>query len=61
MTEEKQKENLLKKGGKWGAIIGAAWIGLNIVIPLAAAPYPAIFFPCLIKFITKFLSLLLTS
>ena len=33
----------------------------NIVIPLAAAPYPAIFFPCLIKFITKFLSLLLTS
>ena len=42
MTEEKQKESLLKKGGKWGAIIGAAWIGLNILLPLALLRIPAV-------------------
>ena len=42
MVEGKQKENFLKKGGKWGAIIGAAWIGLNIVLPLALLRIPAV-------------------
>ena len=42
MTKEKQKESFLKKGGKWGAIIGTAWIGLNIVIPLALLRIPAV-------------------
>ena len=42
MAEEKQKESLLKKGGKWGAIIGATWIGLNIVLPLALLRIPAV-------------------
>ena len=42
MTEEKKKENLLKKGGKWGAIIGIAWIGLNIIVPLALLRIPAV-------------------
>ncbi len=42
MTEEKQKESFLKKGGKWGALIGAVWIGLNIVVPLALLRIPAI-------------------
>ena len=42
MAEDKQKESLLKKGGKWGAIIGAAWIGLNIVVPLALLRIPAV-------------------
>ena len=42
MTEAKQKESLLKKGGKWGAIIGAAWIVLNIVVPLALLRIPAV-------------------
>tara|TARA_Y100001968_G_scaffold329523_1_gene379058 strand:- start:2352 stop:2537 length:186 start_codon:yes stop_codon:yes gene_type:complete len=42
MTEEKQKENLLKKGGKWSIIIGAAWIGLNILIPLYILRIPEV-------------------
>ena len=42
MTEEKQKKNFLTKGGKWGAIIAAAWIGLNIVVPLALLRIPAV-------------------
>ncbi len=42
MAEKKQKESLLKKSGKWGAIIGAAWIGLNIVIPLALLRIPVV-------------------
>ena len=42
MTEENQKESLLKKGGKWGAIIGAAWIGLNIVVPLLLLRLPVV-------------------
>ena len=42
IVEENKKENLLKKSGKWGAIIGGAWIGLNIVIPLALLRIPAV-------------------
>ena len=42
MTEQKQKESLLKKSGKWGTIIGVAWIGLNIVVPLALLRIPAV-------------------
>lgn len=42
MTKEKQKESLLKKGGKWGTIIAAAWIGLNIILPLALLRIPAV-------------------
>ena len=42
MTEKMQQENLLKKGGKWGAIISAVWIGLNILVPLALLRIPAV-------------------
>ena len=42
MTEETKKESFLKKSGRWGAIIGAAWIGLNIVLPLALLRIPAV-------------------
>ena len=44
MTQESQsqRETLLKKGGKWGVIIGAAWIGVNIVVPLALLRIPAV-------------------
>ena len=42
MTEEARKENFLKKGGKWGVIIGAAWIGLNIIVPLALLRIPVV-------------------
>ena len=42
MTEDTKKESFLKKGGKWGAIIGAAWIVLNIVVPLALLRIPAV-------------------
>ena len=42
MTEDKQKASFLKKGGKWGAIIGIAWIGLNIILPLALLRIPAV-------------------
>ena len=42
MTVEKQKESFLKRGGKWGVIIGVAWIGLNVVVPLALLRIPAV-------------------
>ena len=42
MSEKNQKESFLKKGGKWGAILGAAWIVLNIAIPLAVLRIPAV-------------------
>tara|TARA_Y100001968_G_scaffold277729_1_gene272692 strand:- start:431 stop:616 length:186 start_codon:yes stop_codon:yes gene_type:complete len=42
MSEKNQKESLLKKGGKWGAILGATWIALNIVVPLALLRIPAV-------------------
>ncbi len=42
MTQEKQKEGLLKRGGKLGVILGAAWIGLNILLPLALLRIPAV-------------------
>ena len=42
MTEETKKESFLKQGGKWGAILGAAWIGLNIILPLALLRIPAV-------------------
>ena len=41
MTDEKQKTSLIKKSGKWAGILSAAWIGLNIVIPLALLRIPA--------------------
>ncbi len=42
MAEETKQDSLLKKGGKLGAIIGAVWIGLNIVLPLALLRIPAV-------------------
>ena len=42
MSKKNQKESFLKKGGKWGAIVGAAWITLNIVVPLALLRIPAV-------------------
>ena len=42
MSEKQKGESFLKKGGKWGAIIGAVWIGLNIVVPLALLRIPAV-------------------
>ena len=42
MENANKEESLLKKGGKWGAIIGAAWIALNIVVPLAVLRIPAV-------------------
>ncbi len=42
MTEEKQKQSLLQRSGKWGTIIGAVWIGVNIVVPLALLRIPAV-------------------
>ncbi len=35
MNEPQPKESLLKKSGRIGAILGFAWIALNIVVPLA--------------------------
>ncbi len=42
MTKEKLNKSLLRKGSKWGAIIGTAWVGLNIIVPLALLRSPAI-------------------
>ncbi len=42
MTEEATKESFLKKHGKLGAMLGAAWIGLNIILPLALLRIPAV-------------------
>ncbi len=37
-----EKESLLKKSGKWGALIGLAWISINIIVPLALLRIPAV-------------------
>ena len=42
MTEGKSQKGFLQKFGKWGPIIGAAWIVLNIVLPLALLRIPAV-------------------
>ena len=42
MAENKQKGNFIQKNGKLGAIIGAAWIALNIVLPLTLLRIPAV-------------------
>ncbi|WP_320667038.1 Signal peptidase I [Prochlorococcus sp. MIT 1307] len=42
MTKEVKENKLLKKSGKWGAILGITWIGLNIVIPLVLLRIPAV-------------------
>ena len=42
MATEQKKDGFLKKSGKWGAIIGGAWIALNIVVPLALLRIPAV-------------------
>ena len=42
MTQDEQEKSFLKKGGKWGAIIGATWIGRNIVLPLALLRIPVV-------------------
>ena len=42
MTKEKKEQSLLKKGGKWGLLIGSIWIGLNILVPLALLRIPAV-------------------
>ena len=34
--------NFIKKAGKWAPLIGATWITLNIVIPLALLRIPAV-------------------
>ena len=39
---EVKDQGLLRKGGKWGAIIGIAWIGLNIIIHLALLRIPIV-------------------
>ena len=41
MAKDNEK-SLLKKGEKWGAIVGACWIALNIIVPLALLRIPAI-------------------
>ena len=42
MSEEKDQKGFLKKFGKWAPIIGGAWIGINIVAPLALLRIPAV-------------------
>ncbi len=42
MAQEKESRSFLKKFGKWGPIIGLAWIVLNIVVPLALLRIPAV-------------------
>tara|TARA_B100000965_G_scaffold263517_1_gene222435 strand:- start:562 stop:756 length:195 start_codon:yes stop_codon:yes gene_type:complete len=45
MTDKKQKTNqmsLIKKTGKWAPLVGAAWIAINIVIPLALLRIPGV-------------------
>ena len=42
MNESNTNKGLLRKGGKWGAIIGATWVGLNILVPLALLRIPAV-------------------
>ena len=40
--KEKQQKGFLKKFGKWAPIIGATWIVINIVAPLALLRIPAV-------------------
>ena len=42
MSQEQAKGGIVKKGGKWGAILGITWIGLNIILPLALLRIPAV-------------------
>ena len=42
MKEEKEKNGFIKRFGKWGPIIGGAWIVLNVVLPLALLRVPAV-------------------
>ncbi|MFL0789963.1 MAG: Signal peptidase I [Prochlorococcus sp.] len=42
MDEQKPKVSLLKKGGRIGAILGVAWIGVHIVVPLALLRVPGV-------------------
>ena len=42
MAEKVNNEIFFKKFGKWGPIIGGAWVGLHIVVPLAILRVPAI-------------------
>ncbi len=42
MADEKEQKSLLRKFGKWTPIIGGAWIGLNILLPLAVLRIPAV-------------------
>ena len=42
MREEKKQNGFLNKFGKWAPIIGAAWIIVNIVAPLALLRIPAV-------------------
>ena len=42
MSKEKTQKGFLKKFGKWSPIIGAAWIILNILLPLALLRIPTV-------------------
>ena len=42
MTKGNQIGTILKKKGKWGALIAFGWITLNIIIPLALLRIPAV-------------------
>ena len=42
MANKNEKAGFLKKSGKWGAIVGASWIGLNIAVPLFLLRIPAV-------------------
>ncbi len=42
MKEEKKQENLLKRFGKWGPIVGVAWIAINIIVPLTILRIPLV-------------------
>ena len=41
MTEEKGQKNFLRKAGKWGPILGVAWVGSHIAVPLLLLRIPA--------------------
>ena len=42
MEKETEQKGILKRFGKWGPIVGGAWIVLNIVLPLALLRIPII-------------------
>tara|TARA_Y100001968_G_scaffold324214_1_gene363116 strand:+ start:308 stop:493 length:186 start_codon:yes stop_codon:yes gene_type:complete len=42
MNNKERNDGLLAKGGKWGAIFGVLWIGVNIIVPLALLRVPAV-------------------